>query len=154
MNWRTVYICLTDDGGEFRARAAATGNAQSPSDERRVEGMSNIRASVERGRRCASEYQPTKRVSEVRRDGIMKTTVEQNTHPKLDSFRESLYYGVLYRRLSERRPFGNWEGVRASLLLDGIFRMMSFILVQFNLITNCATNCYAKSRRHELTWCH
>jgi len=38
----------------FQARAAATENARSPSDERRVEGMSYIRASAERRRRCVS----------------------------------------------------------------------------------------------------
>jgi len=31
--------CLTNDGREFQARTAATGNARYPSDEQRVEGM-------------------------------------------------------------------------------------------------------------------
>jgi len=46
---------LINDGREFQARAAATGNAWLPSDEQRVEGMRNIRASAERRRRYASE---------------------------------------------------------------------------------------------------
>jgi len=41
---------LTIDGREFQARAAATGNVRSPSDGRRVEELSNIRASAERSR--------------------------------------------------------------------------------------------------------
>jgi len=45
---------LTNDCIEFRAWAAATGNARSPRDEWQVEGMSNRRASAKSSCWCAS----------------------------------------------------------------------------------------------------
>ena len=40
--------CLTVEGNEFHARAAATGKARSPSVERRVDGTRSMSVSAER----------------------------------------------------------------------------------------------------------
>ena len=46
---------LTSNGRAFQARAAATGNARSPSVERRVAGTTNVIELAERRRRRPSE---------------------------------------------------------------------------------------------------
>ena len=43
-------LSLTKDGGEFHARAAATGNARSPRVRRRVAGTISVDVSAERSR--------------------------------------------------------------------------------------------------------
>ena len=57
-SWRQKMVmdgdCLTVEGNEFHARAAATGKARSPSVERRVDGTRSVRASDERWRRWVS----------------------------------------------------------------------------------------------------
>jgi hypothetical protein len=58
LSWRQKIeidsACLTRDGKEFQAPAVGTGNARSPSDERRVKGTRSIRASADRRSRCPS----------------------------------------------------------------------------------------------------
>jgi len=68
--------CLINDG-----RVPSSVNARSPRDEQRVQGMSNIGASVERRRWCAFVSADTiKTVGEVRQRDIMRATDQRQTN--------------------------------------------------------------------------
>ena len=86
-------VDLTLAGRVFQARAAATGNAWSPSINRRVDGAMSVDVLADLSRHRASTSVvyfsgQLKCLGEIRRCRTMRTPMSQNTQPVLDPLRD------------------------------------------------------------------
>jgi len=79
-NCSSELAALVAGGKLFQARAAATGNARSPTEERRVDGTSSVVVLVERRRRRAGTSAVSWRLSAIDKLALCRARIGKPGH--------------------------------------------------------------------------